>query len=235
MWLTADGVAVLDHDGTVRAGVRRRPIAAVERSRLPPHIPALEDLYRHCGAGFQLSLDVKDPSAAGATVAVARAAGDDALGRLWLCHPDWEELARWRADGMPGLTGAFHRHSKVVLVQLDQLRRLHEGPEHRAATLADHGVDAVNMPATDWNAGLATLFTWFRLPGVRGMPSSIRSLSLLRMGCDAVYSDRVEIVRERNEYRPDTSQTHAKASLIRFFRMGPMKRCPWNCPGCPLP
>ncbi|MCU1376632.1 MAG: putative phosphodiesterase, partial [Actinomycetia bacterium] len=31
VWLTADGVAVLDHDGVVRHGLRRRPIATMDR------------------------------------------------------------------------------------------------------------------------------------------------------------------------------------------------------------
>src|SRR5438552_10026067 len=62
VWLTADGIPVLDHDGVVRSGLRRRPVAAVSRAQLPPHVPALEDLYTECGSAFGLSLDVKDPA-----------------------------------------------------------------------------------------------------------------------------------------------------------------------------
>ena len=36
-WLTADGQAVLDHDGVVD----RTPIARIERGGLPEHIPTL--------------------------------------------------------------------------------------------------------------------------------------------------------------------------------------------------
>src|SRR5918992_350392 len=61
VWLTADGVAVLDHDGLVRTGVRRRPIASVPRSGLPAHVPTLDELYSDCGSDYELSLDVKDP------------------------------------------------------------------------------------------------------------------------------------------------------------------------------
>src|SRR5947208_16826902 len=96
VWLTADGVPVLDHDGVVRRGLRRRQIAAYARSDLPRHIPALADLYAECGSGYQLSLDVKDPAAAGPALAVARAAGPTAVERLWLCHPDRHRLADWR-------------------------------------------------------------------------------------------------------------------------------------------
>src|SRR5579862_7390327 len=62
VWLTSDGVPVLDHDGVVRAGLRRRPIASLRRDQLPAHIPALADLYEACGAEYHLSLDVKDAS-----------------------------------------------------------------------------------------------------------------------------------------------------------------------------
>jgi glycerophosphoryl diester phosphodiesterase len=43
-WLTADGIAVLDHDGRVRSGIRRRTIARCSRAELPAHIPTLADL-----------------------------------------------------------------------------------------------------------------------------------------------------------------------------------------------
>ena len=64
VWLTADGVAVLDHDGKVKAGLRSRPIGSLDRRSLPAHVPTLEDLYAECGTGFELSLDIKDPAAA---------------------------------------------------------------------------------------------------------------------------------------------------------------------------
>src|SRR4051812_49965538 len=57
VWLSADGVAVLDHDGVVKGTVRRRPISGVDRSRLPAHVPTLADLYAECGTDFELSLD----------------------------------------------------------------------------------------------------------------------------------------------------------------------------------
>ncbi|MDQ6615150.1 MAG: glycerophosphodiester phosphodiesterase [Actinomycetota bacterium] len=194
VWLTGDGIPVLDHDGAVRSGVRRRPIAAVERSRLPPHIPTLEGLYGSCGTSFQLSLDIKDPTAATAVVAVARAAGDDALGRLWLCHSDWQQLAAWRAEGTPGPSGtAAPLPDQVRLVDSTRLRRIREGPERRAARLADAGVDAINMHATDWTAGLTTLFHRFlRLAFGWDAQFEHSLVALLAMGCDAVYSDHVE-------------------------------------------
>jgi glycerophosphoryl diester phosphodiesterase len=194
VWLTADGVAVLDHDGVVRSGLRRQSIAVLTRSQLPPHIPTLEDLYATCGTGYQLSLDVKDVAAASAVVAVAQAAGEAARSRLWLCHPDHEELAAWRAEGTPATSGAAAAlPDDVRLVNSTRLRRLREGPERRAATLADTGIDAVNMHLTDWTAGLTTLFHRFhRLAFGWDAQFERNLLALLRMGCDAVYCDHVD-------------------------------------------
>jgi glycerophosphoryl diester phosphodiesterase len=182
VWLTADGIPVLDHDGVVRRGVHRRPIHAVARVALPSHIPALEDLYAGCGTGFELSLDVKDSDAAPAVVAVARAAGAEALGRLWLCHSDFEQAVVWRALS-----------DDVRLVDSTRLRRIKEGPERRAATLADLGIDAINLHASDWTGGLTTLFHRFERLAFGWDAQFERVLmELLEMGCDAVYSDHVD-------------------------------------------
>jgi glycerophosphoryl diester phosphodiesterase len=183
VWLTADGVAVLDHDGVVGGRVRRRSIADVAQAELPGHIPTLAQLYEACGASFELSLDVKDPAAAPVVVAVTReAGGDEALSRLWLCHHDWQQVARWRA-----LSDA------VRLVDSTRLRRIKEGPERRAASLADAGIDAVNMHYTDWTGGLTTLFHRFERYAFGWDAQFPRVLaSLLHMGADAVYSDHVD-------------------------------------------
>jgi glycerophosphoryl diester phosphodiesterase len=180
VWLTADGVAVLDHDGLVRVGRRRRRIADVPRTALPRHIPTLEELYTTCGTEFELSLDVKDAAAAAPTVAVARAAQAD--GRLWLCHPSWEHVATWRC-----LSDDVH------LVDSTRLRLMREGPERRAADLAAAGVDAVNLHHTDWSAGLATLFHRFNRFAFAWDAQHGRVLDgLLAMGIDGLFSDHVD-------------------------------------------
>jgi glycerophosphoryl diester phosphodiesterase len=184
VWLTADGVAVLDHDGIVRTRLgRRRPISAVARAELPPHVPALAELYDACGGGFELSLDVKDPAAAPTVVSVARdAGGGEVVGRLWLCHHDWRQVAEWRA-----------LDPSVRLVDSTRIRRIKEGPERRAATLAEARVDAVNMHAADWTGGLATLFHRFELCCFGWDAQLPRVLvELLVMGLDGVYSDHVD-------------------------------------------
>jgi glycerophosphoryl diester phosphodiesterase len=183
VWLTLDGVPVLDHDGLARRGwLRPKRISAVARANLPSHIPSLEELYDRCGTDFQLSLDVKDADAVAAVLTAARTAGDDATTRLWLCHPDWQQLARWRSFS-----------AEVRLVNSTRLRRIKEGPERRAATLADVGVDAINMHAADWTGGLTTLFHRFeRFAFAWDAQFDRVLLALLRMGCDAVYSDHVD-------------------------------------------
>lgn len=187
-WLTADGVVVLDHDGLVkrgRAGFRREAIRTLPRSRLPPHIPSLDDLYGTCGTSFDLSLDIKDPEAAGAVVAIARA-HDQALPHLWLCSSDWQQAAEWR-----GLS------DEIRLVDSTRLRKMKEGPERRAATLADKGIDAVNLHHTDWTGGLTTLFHRFERLALAWDCQHERVLvALLAMGIDAVYSDHVETMVE---------------------------------------
>ncbi|MBS1838150.1 MAG: glycerophosphodiester phosphodiesterase, partial [Actinobacteria bacterium] len=94
VWCTADGAAVLDHDGLVRRGLRRTAIGDLDRRALPGHVPTLEELYSACGSEIDLSLDVKDVAALDEVLRVARAAS--AIEHLWLCHPDMGVLASWR-------------------------------------------------------------------------------------------------------------------------------------------
>jgi glycerophosphoryl diester phosphodiesterase len=181
-WLTADGVAVLDHDGRVRSGWRRRDIAQTSRAELPGHIPTLADLYATCGSAFHLSLDVKDKAAFDAVIEVAQAAGDDALTRLWLCHPNLDTLVAWRA-----------RSPDVRLVNTTRLQHLPRGPERRAAELAAAGIDAINLHHSDWSGGLTTLFHRFERLTFGWDAQHERVLrGLLRMGIDGVYSDWVD-------------------------------------------
>jgi glycerophosphoryl diester phosphodiesterase len=181
VWLTADGVAVLDHDGVVRRGARRRPISTVDRSALPASVPTLEELYDTCGGDFELSLDVKDPAATPAVLAAARGL-PGAEGRLWLCHHEWEQVAAWR-----------DLSDEVRLVDSTRIRRMKDGPERRAADLAEARIDAVNLHASDWTAGLTTLFHRFgRLAFAWDAQHDRVLAAVLAMGVDAVYSDHVD-------------------------------------------
>ncbi len=182
MWLTADGVPVLDHDGKVKAGLRSRPIASLARRALPAHVPTLEDLYADCGTGFELSLDLKDAAAASAVVGVARSVGGDTTTRLWLCFPDWKILAGWRGD-----------FPDVRLVDSTGLRHMRQGPERRAAQLSAAGIDAVNLHHTEWTGGLTTLFHRFgRFAFGWGAQHDRIIKDLHRMGVDGIYGDHVD-------------------------------------------
>ena len=182
VWLTADGQAVLDHDGVVGGRLRRRPIGALPAAELPPHIPRLRDLYEACGSDFELSLDIKDDAAVTEVVAVAREFG--AEDRLWLCHPDWEVVASWRELSAP-----------AKLVDSTRLSRLREGPERRAADLAQAGIDAINLHHSDWSGGLIALFHRFELGALGWDAQFTRTIDeLLDAGIDGVYSDHVDLL-----------------------------------------
>lgn len=182
VWATADGVAVLDHDGVVRRGLKRRPIAECTRDQLPEHIPTLDELFDTCGSDFELSLDVKHPDAFGPCVDAVRRRGNDLAGRTWLCDPVLDHLTARREE-----------LADLKLVHSTRLARLTTTPEVHAATLADVGIDAVNMHHTDWNGGLVVLFHRF---GVHTFSWDLQFDHQLetafRMGVDAVYSDHTD-------------------------------------------
>jgi glycerophosphoryl diester phosphodiesterase len=178
-WLTHDGEVVLDHDGVVRRFLGRRPIREVTRRDLPGHMPTLHALYEAVGTDVPLSVDVKDPDAAAAIVAVARHHGDHAVRNLWLCGGDMDQVASWRA-----------LDPAVRLVDSTRLKRVREGPERRAARLVELGIDAINMHHSDWTGGLTTLFHRFERYAFAWDLQHERQLhAALDMGLDAIYSD----------------------------------------------
>lgn len=181
VWTTADGAAVLDHDGVVRRGIKRRPIGRCRRDELPDHIPTLDELFEECGTDFDLSLDVKHPDAYRPTVDVIRQRRVDPA-RIWLCDPTLANLTERRDE-----LGDLH------LVHSTRLGRLTTTPEVHAANLAHAGIDVMNMHHTDWNGGLVTLFHRF---GVNAFSWDLQFDHQLetafRMGVDAVYSDHTD-------------------------------------------
>ena len=194
VWLTADGIPVLDHDGVVRTTLRKRLIKDLDRCELPAHIPSLNDLYDAVGTSYPLSLDIKDPDAGEAVIEVARrrdaqsssGAPNQAITNLWLCSPNWRDLVPLRA-----------KNEHVRLVDSTRLRRIDEGPERRAAQLAAAKIDAVNMHYSDWTGGLVALFHRFEVFAFgwdAQHPRMVRAL--LGMGIDGVYADDVEMMME---------------------------------------
>jgi len=184
VWLTADGVPVLDHDGVVRTGFRRRKLSTFGRDSLPSHIPTLADLIVACGSDYELSLDLQQPDVGPVVVDTIKQLAPELLPRLWLCHWDLDVLRSLRPLG-----------DTVRLVNSTKLRRMSEGPERRAATLADEGIDAVNLHHTEWSGGLTTLFHRFdRLAFAWDLQFEHVLRNVIRMGIDGVFSDHVDVM-----------------------------------------
>lgn len=184
VWVTADGVAVLDHDGVIGSRWRKRTIREMTRSELPAHVPELAEVLDRCADTVHVSLDLKDPASASAVIELVAEATDERRARLWLCHPDLEVLLPLRIHG-------------IRLLQSTRLHRIKEGPERRAADLASKQIDGINLHHTDWNGGLVALFHRFdRLAFGWDLQYEHLLRPALRMGLDAVYSDHVDVMMD---------------------------------------
>jgi glycerophosphoryl diester phosphodiesterase len=202
VWLTADGVAVLDHDGVVRHGRRRRPIASCRTDELPEHIPTLQRMLEECGTDHHLSLDLKDPAAGPVVVDLVATVAPELLARLWLCASTVAELVTLR-----------QAEQRVRLVHSTRLSKLGDGPERAAAVLAEVGIDAINLHHTDWNGGLVALFHRFERVAF-GWDLQFEHLlrPAVRMGLDGVYSDHADLMMSilAAEYASPASLDHRK-------------------------
>jgi glycerophosphoryl diester phosphodiesterase len=179
VWLTSDGVPVLDHDGEW-GRVRKKRIADLRRDELPEHIPALADLIDACGSDFDLSLDLKDPSAGAPVIEAIGRCSPDLVARTWLCHPS--------LDVLTPLVGSGAR-----LVNSTRVARLGEPPERRAARLAELGIDGINLRRDEWNGGLVALFHRFdRTAFAWNVQMEHELRTMFRMGIDAVFCDHVD-------------------------------------------
>jgi len=185
VWVTADGVAVLDHDGIARTRGRKLPIREVRRSDLPAHVPTASEMFEACPGTYEFSVDIKDPDAIGPFLAAVRETAPSLEGRLWICHYDWELVSTWRP-----LTAA-------KLVDSTRLSRMKEGPERRAALLREKAIDAINLHHTDWNGGLVALFHRFdRFALGWDLQHEHQLGECLRMGLDGVFSDWTDRMME---------------------------------------
>jgi glycerophosphoryl diester phosphodiesterase len=191
VWVTSDGVAVLEHDGFVRHRMQKRKIGELRRSQLPSYVPTLAELIEECGTGYHLSLDLKGGDIGATVIDTVREVGPGLLPRLWLCVPVWQTLVPLRAHS-----------DEVKLVDSTRLVRVKEGLERRAATLASEGIHAVNMHHTDWNGGLVALCHRFGLCAIAWDLQHEHVLRpILRMGIDGVHSDWVD--RMMDAYRAE--------------------------------
>lgn len=190
VWLTADGVPVLVHDGLL-GRVRKRRVADLRRDELPDHIPALSDLLDECGTDYNLSLDLKDPRSGLAVFAAIEATSPNLIARTWLCHPDLDVLTALRPVSR-----------ELKLVHSTKLQRMTAGPERHASHLAELGIDGINLRKDEWNGGLVTLFHRFeRTAFCWDVQFEHELRPALRMGVDAVYSDHVD--RMMQAYRDE--------------------------------
>lgn len=186
VWITSDGVPVLDHDGVVRFGrfgrFKKVLIGTVHSNALPAHIPSLAEVLDSCGTGYHFSLDLKAPRSGQAVIDVVRQHGPELMPRLWLCDHGVEELTALRPYD-----------DQVKLVNSTRLERIAESPERRAARLADLGIDGINLRGPDWNGGLVTLFHRFERTAFSWDLQHEHLLRpAFRMGLDGVYSDYVD-------------------------------------------
>ncbi len=180
VWLTADGVPVLDHDGVVEGPFGEAPISSLARAELPTWIPTLRELYEACGTERPLSLDVKDESAALPTLAVARELRAES--QLWLCHWNWRVVASWR------------EHSAAVkLVDSTDPRHMTTPAPERARRMTELGIDALNLHHRHWDEARVAPFReagHFVLGWDAQEEDTLRRL--LALGLDGVYSDHVD-------------------------------------------
>jgi glycerophosphoryl diester phosphodiesterase len=182
-WVSRDGEVVLVHDRVARRGLRRRNVTKSSAGELAElGVPRLADLYNELGSAFELSIDVKDRAAAEPIVDLARAAGDGAPGRLWLCHASVRFLADLR-ERMPD----------VKLVHSRRRQHIEAPLERHAADLASAGIDTMNLHHSEWTAGLVALFHRFEVNAFAWDVQEVRHLrSMLRLDVDALYCDRVD-------------------------------------------
>lgn len=185
VWVSRDGIAVLDHDGVVRKRMmQKQPIREFDRAELPSHIPSLAEFYDQVGTDLPLSLDVCDAAAFAPTIAAARDAG--ALENLWLCFRDLETLHSWRDEA-----------GEAKLVHSTKLSAMEQGPERHAATLAECGIDAVNLRNTEWSGGNMAVFHRF---GVETFSWDCQHLRVIKeaidMGADGFFSDHSDRIAD---------------------------------------
>lgn len=179
LWLTADGIPVLDPTGRVGSRWRRRSISDVDALDLDASTAILAQLYEAIGDTRPLSLDIRDEAAFEAVVTAARQAG--AEDQLWLCHPEVDTLTSWRP------------RTSARLINIARYQTLDGGLERRAAQLEQRNIDGIRLDHRDWTGGRVTLLHRFaRLALGDGVVFDRETAAVIDAGADGVYSDRIE-------------------------------------------
>jgi len=182
VWLSADGKLVLNHDGHI--GRRRKRISTILRADLPAEMLTLPELLDLVPEGTPVSIDVKEDAVIEPLLAWTVSLPSTTREQIFLCHPDWEELAKWRSVD-----------PHVRLIDSSSLKLMDAGPERRAHQLAEAQIDGVNLRQHEWSGGMTTLFHRFeRLCFAWDAQHGRIVEDLLWMGIDGVFSDHVEMM-----------------------------------------
>jgi glycerophosphoryl diester phosphodiesterase len=128
-----------------------------------------------------ISIDIKDFDAVDPLMEKAIISGFP-LDKLWLCHYEIDKVLQMKK-----------RYPAVRVVDSTRLSKVKEGIEKRAALLAEHNIDALNMHVSDWSGGLVTLLHRFNILTF-GWDAQFPPIleTAFRMGLDGVYSDHVD-------------------------------------------
>ena len=179
VWITKDGIPVLDHDGVVQGRILKKPISNYLREALPEHIPTLRDLLLMTPPEVAISLDVKDDDSFEAVISEIRSVHGAHSPYIYLCHPDIDVLENQR-----------RKSQGISLVSSTRLSKLKKGPEMHAARMRDLGVEVMNMHHTDWNGGLVALFQRFDLQCFAWDCQFARNIrDMAKIGINGIFSD----------------------------------------------
>ena len=179
VWITKDGIPILDHDGVVQDRILKKPISNYLREDLPEHIPTLRDLLLLAPQGVPISLDVKDDDCFEALISEVRAVHGEQSPFIYLCHPDINVLEGQRS-----------KSQGISLVSSTRLSKLKKGPEMHAARMRDLGIEVMNMHHRDWNGGLVALFQRFELRCFAWDCQFVRNIQdMAKIGINGIFSD----------------------------------------------
>ena len=179
VWITKDGIPVLDNDGVVQGRILKRPISQYLREDLPQHMPTLQDLLLLAPHGTPISLDIKDDESFDAVIAEVRKVYGEQTPFVYLCHPNLDVLAEHRS-----------RSLGISLVSSVRLSRLKNGPEMHAARMREIGIEVMNMHHRDWNGGLVALFQRFDLRCFAWDCQFVRNIQdMAKIGINGIFSD----------------------------------------------
>jgi glycerophosphoryl diester phosphodiesterase len=183
LWATADDVVVLDHDGVLKTGFRRRPLRKSFWQDASSKLTSLEHLLASMPVTIDLSVDVKDDVAFELLPPLFSLVERDPQ-QLWICHPDLEVLAAW----VTRFAGPRYVHST-------KLTSIETSPERHAQQLRSLGVSVCNMHWRDWSGGLVALYHRFEIGCFAwGLEHETEMQTVLRMGMDGLYADDIDLL-----------------------------------------